>query len=101
MYVPREQNFMANLLFKLASTKRVRDKCITIQETITTSSIEADETNTLEVIQTTGGMTPIIHYLQPDELPLDELKVEKICKHTRKYTIMSEQLYKMGRDSPY
>lgn len=58
-----------------------------------------DETNTLEVTQTTNWMTPITHYLQLDEVPLDELKAKKICKCAAKYTMVSWKIYKMERAS--
>lgn len=40
-HVPREPNFRANLLSKLANSKKVRFHCTVIQETLAIPNIEA------------------------------------------------------------
>lgn len=63
MYVPREKNFRAELLSKIASSKKIGYKHIVIQETLVTHSIEKHETNSVEVAPNTSCMMPIIYYL--------------------------------------
>lgn len=48
-YVHREQNFIVDLLSKLANTKRLGHTWTVIKETINAPIIEVDETNSLEI----------------------------------------------------
>lgn len=76
--MPREQNFRAYLLSKLANTKIEGYNKTVIQDTITTLTIMEDERYTLEVSLDSSWMSPILCYLQEDELPLDEGEAKKI-----------------------
>lgn len=44
-------------------------------------------------------MSPILHHLQTDELPLDVEEERRIKKQVVRYTLHSRNLYKMGRAS--
>lgn len=48
-YVPKEQNFRANLLLKLDNTKREEHNDIIINHTLFSPSIKVEETNTLKI----------------------------------------------------
>lgn len=49
-----------------------------IQETPTSPSIKADKVYSMEVVQKSSWMSPILCYLQYDELPLDEGEERRI-----------------------
>jgi ribonuclease HI len=61
IYVPREQNARADLLSKLASTKKPGSNRTFIQETIANPSINEKETHM--IIEEEDWRTPIIKYL--------------------------------------
>lgn len=53
----------------------------------------------LDVIPESSWIMPIPHYLQTDELPLDEREAIIIRKQAAKYTLLLRNLYKIGRVS--
>ncbi|PNY13500.1 gag-pol polyprotein [Trifolium pratense] len=78
IYVPREQNTRADLLSKLASTKKPRGHRTFIQETIATPSIDVEQI--MMVVEEEDWRTPIIRFLLKDELPKDKGEAVKIRK---------------------
>ncbi|GAU41232.1 hypothetical protein TSUD_280320, partial [Trifolium subterraneum] len=98
VHVPRDQNSRADLLSKLASTKKPGNNRTVIQETISTPSTE-----TLEVVlplEQEDWRHPIIKYLLNDEIPLEREKAIKIRKMAAHYTMIGNRLYKRGFSSP-
>jgi hypothetical protein len=98
-HVPREQNSRADLLAKLASTKRPGNNRSVIQETLKQPSIEQEEflyiTEDFE-----SWMGDIIRYLKDDQLPMEEEQASKIRRRTTKFVIIADQLFKRGFSSP-
>ncbi|GAU27754.1 hypothetical protein TSUD_215650 [Trifolium subterraneum] len=98
IYVPREQNARADLLSKLASTKKPGNNRTIIQETVTKPS-----TGNLEVWMVTRNddwRTPIIQYLENEKLPEEKEEKVKIKKMAAHYTMVGGELYKRGFSSP-
>jgi hypothetical protein len=98
IYVPREQNARADLLSKLASTKKPGSNRTFIQETITNPSINEEEVHM--VIEEEDWRTHIIRYLQRDELPKPREEAYKIRRMASWYTMMGDKLYKRGFSTP-
>ncbi|GAU39516.1 hypothetical protein TSUD_68800 [Trifolium subterraneum] len=98
IYVPREQNARADLLSKLASTKKPGNNRTVIQETVAKPS-----TGDLEVWMVTRNddwRTPIIQYLENEKLPEEKEEKVKIKKRAAHYTMVGGELYKRGFSSP-
>ncbi|XP_045791855.1 uncharacterized protein LOC123886594 [Trifolium pratense] len=98
VYVPREQNMRADLLSKLASTKKPGSHRTVIQETIKTPSIGGEDL--MMVIEDEDWRSPIIRYLQKDELPKEREKAFKLKKMAAWYSMVGDRLYKRGFASP-
>ncbi|GAU10080.1 hypothetical protein TSUD_423780, partial [Trifolium subterraneum] len=91
IYVPREQNARADLLSKLASTKKPGNNRTVIQETVAKPS-----TGDLEVWMVTRNddwRTPIIQYLENEKLPEEKEEKVKIKKRAAHYTMVGGELY--------
>jgi hypothetical protein len=97
-YVPREQNARADLLSKLASTKKPGGNRTFIQETIANPSI--NEEPVLMIIEEEDWRAPIIRYLQRDELPAAREETCKLKKMAAWYSILGDRLYKRGFSGP-
>lgn len=97
--VPREQNSRADLLAKLASTKKPGNYRTVIQEIVTSPS-----TNIIEVHSVTeekeGWMTPSLKFLTGSFAPKNDEEERMVRKSASKFTIITGKLYKMGRASP-
>ncbi|XP_045797595.1 uncharacterized protein LOC123891742 [Trifolium pratense] len=98
VYVPREQNMRADLLSKLASTKKPGSHRTVIQETIKTPSIGGEDL--MMVIEEEDWRSPIIRYLQKDEFPKEREKAFKLKKTAAWYSMVGDRLYKRGFASP-
>ncbi|GAU24562.1 hypothetical protein TSUD_149030 [Trifolium subterraneum] len=98
VHVPRYQNSRADLLSKLASTKKPGNNRTVIQETISTLSTVASEM--AFPLEQEDWRSPIIKYLKSDELPSEREKAIKIRKLAAHYPIMGDRLYKRGFSSP-
>lgn len=85
---------------KLATLKVMRFNRIVIQETLVSPSIEEDEAYSLEIFPESNWMSPILHFLQSDELLHDEREAKKIRRKDTKYTILSEKLREMEKATP-
>ncbi|MCH79930.1 gag-pol polyprotein [Trifolium medium] len=88
----------ADLLSKLASTKKPGSHRTVIQETILTPSINVEAL--MMVIEEEDWRSPIIRYLQKDELPGEKDKTFKIRKMAAWYSMIGDKLYKRGFASP-
>lgn len=71
-----------------------------IQETISSLGIELGELHSLVVVPESNWMSPILHYLQENELTLDKGEAGRIRKQFAKYTLLSGKLYKTSRAYP-
>jgi ribonuclease HI len=98
IYVPREQNSRADLLSKLASTKKPGNNRTVIQETIAKPSAETVEI--LMVVKGSDWRYPLIRYLQEEILP--ELKEEaaRLKRASIHYAMIGDKLYKRGFTAP-
>jgi hypothetical protein len=98
VYVPREQNARADLLSKLASTKKPGSNRTFIQETIASPSIT--EETVMMIIEAEDWRAPIIRYLQEDELPAAKEEAYKLKRAAAWYSMLGDKLYKRGFSGP-
>ncbi|GAU33358.1 hypothetical protein TSUD_364830 [Trifolium subterraneum] len=97
-YVPREQNARADLLAKLASTKKPGNHRTVIQETLKSPSI--NEAELAMVVEEEDWRSPIIRYLQMDALPLARDEAAKVKKMAAWYTLVGGKLYRRSFTAP-
>ncbi|RDX84073.1 Retrovirus-related Pol polyprotein from transposon 17.6, partial [Mucuna pruriens] len=97
LHVPRDQNERADLLAKLASTRRGLQKSV-IHENINTPTIEKPEVQCNE--QRITWMDPVVEYLEEGRLPVDPVEASRIRKEAPKYTLVEQRLYMRGFSSP-
>ncbi|GAU50470.1 hypothetical protein TSUD_137230 [Trifolium subterraneum] len=97
VYVPREQNARADLLSKLASTKKPENNRTMIQETISKPSTGDQET--FVIVEREDWRNSIILYLQHGE-ELEGKEEAKLKKMAAYYTIIEDRLYKRGFSFP-
>jgi t-SNARE complex subunit (syntaxin) len=86
------------LLSKLISTKKPGSNRTVIQETVANPSINEEETHM--VIEEEDWRTPIIKYLQRDELPKPSEEAYRVRRMASWYSMMGDKLYKRGFSSP-
>jgi ribonuclease HI len=98
VHVPREQNVRADLLSKLASTKKAGSNRTFIQETIANPS--TNEEVTFMIIEEDDWRRPIIQYLQKDELPPLKDEAYKLKKTAAWFSMLGDKLYKRGFSGP-
>ena len=79
-YIPRESNIRANLLSKLASTKKVGHLKTIIQETIQAPTINAEEVMAREE-EEPDWMTPYKNILIRGTLPPNEDKAQRLKRN--------------------
>jgi hypothetical protein len=96
--VPREQNSRADLLSKLASTKKPGINRTVIQETIPKPSTEVPAV--LMVIEEEDWRAPIIQYLRNEMLPPERDEVNRLKKAAVHYILVGDKLYKRGFSTP-
>lgn len=99
VFLPRKNNSRANLISKLASTKRPDHNRIVIQETLIASNTEKKEVNTIYVTRASNWMTPIICYLTIYVFNWYEVEEKRIKKLATKYNVVARKIYKMGMAS--
>jgi ribonuclease HI len=98
VYVPREQNARADLLSKLASTKKPGNNRTVIQETISKPSAETAEI--LMIVESSDWRHPIIKYLQEDILPEEKEEAARLKRTALQYAMIGDKLYKRGFSTP-
>ncbi|GAU32151.1 hypothetical protein TSUD_68220 [Trifolium subterraneum] len=98
IYVPMEHNARADLLSKLASTKKPENNRTVIQETVAKPS--TDDLEVWMVTRNDDWRTPIIQYLENEKLPEEKEEKVKIKKMAAHYTMVGGELYKRGFSSP-
>jgi ribonuclease HI len=94
IFVPREQNSRADLLSKLASTKKPGNNRTVIQEVISRPSTEVAEV--AMVVEEEDWRGPITQYLQNETLPQEKDEANKLKKAAAHYTLLGNKLYKRG-----
>ncbi|GAU27977.1 hypothetical protein TSUD_373720 [Trifolium subterraneum] len=101
-HVPREHNARADVLSKLASTRRKKaGNQSLIQETLTKPNIE----KTVEVmhicaIDEQSWMAPVYNFLKSNTLPADAKEATKIRKRACSYILLDDKLYRRGFSIP-
>ncbi|GAU51226.1 hypothetical protein TSUD_136230 [Trifolium subterraneum] len=101
-HVPREHNARADVLSKLASTRRKKaGNQSLIQETLTKPSIE----KTVEVMHICAideqiWMSPVYNFLKSNTLPADAKEATKIRKRMCSYVLLDDKLYRRGFSIP-
>jgi ribonuclease HI len=98
IYVPREQNSRADLLSKLASTKKPGNNRTVIQETIAKPTAETVEI--LMVVEGSDWRYPLIRYLQEEILPEEKEQAARLKKASIHYAMIGDKLYKRGFAAP-
>nr|KYP36265.1 Pro-Pol polyprotein [Cajanus cajan] len=98
-HIPRAQNVRADLLSKLASTKRPGQHKTIIQETISTPSYDS-----VAILDNNPGqsswMASIWQYLTDGTLPNDKMEASKIKAKSCHFTIEAGELFKRGFSVP-
>ncbi|RDX83581.1 Tf2-11, partial [Mucuna pruriens] len=97
LHVPRDQNERADLLAKLAITRRGLQRSV-IHENISAPTIDRPEVQHNKERKT--WMDPIIEYLKDGKLPADSVGLNKVRKKAPKYTLIEQRLYWRGFSSP-
>jgi ribonuclease HI len=98
IYVPRDQNARADLLSKLASTKKPGNNRTVIQETIAKPSAETAEI--LMVVENSDWRYPLIRYLQDETLPEEKEEATRLKRAALHYAMLGDKLYKRGFSTP-
>ncbi|GAU10563.1 hypothetical protein TSUD_420920, partial [Trifolium subterraneum] len=101
-HVPREHNKRADILSKLASTKRKNGNKSVIQEILSHPSIQKP-TRVLDINAIGDAncwMTPVYNYLAHGTLPNDEKEAATVKRRACSYTLLDEKLYRRGFSIP-
>jgi len=98
-HVPREHNTRADILSRLASTKRPGNNRIVIQSTLSQPSIQ-QQAAMADTFQTNAWTIPLIQFIRDGTLPWDDKEAMKIKRKAPKFTIINEKLYKRGFSVP-
>ncbi|RDX88999.1 hypothetical protein CR513_29338, partial [Mucuna pruriens] len=98
LHVPKDQNERADLLAKLASTRRRGLQRSVIHENLSTPTIDMPKIQHNERRET--WMDPIIEYLKNGKLLDDSADSLKIRKEAPKYTLIEQHLYRQGFSYP-
>nr|KYP49416.1 Retrovirus-related Pol polyprotein from transposon 297 family [Cajanus cajan] len=100
-HVSREQNSRADLLSKLASTKKPGATRSVIQETLAQSSINEPQESIFFIQEELElWMGPYIAYLTRGELPEDKKEASLIQRESARFVVINERLYRRGFSSP-
>ncbi|GAU34548.1 hypothetical protein TSUD_219320 [Trifolium subterraneum] len=101
-HVPREHNARADVLSKLASTRRKKaGNQSLIQERLTKPSIEkAVEVMHIYAIDDQSWMAPVYNFLKLNTLPADAKEATKIRKRACSYVLLDDKLYRRGFSIP-
>src|ERR1044072_6699401 len=86
-HIPREKNERADLLAKLASTKKPGYNQSVIQETVHRPTVEVEEVFCLQ--EGENWFTPITSYLESGLSPDEEDQRQRIIKDSTRYVIVT------------
>ena len=98
-YIPRETNTRANLLSKLANTKKVERLKTIIQETLQTPTIDAEKIMVGEE-EEPNWMTLNKNFLIREVLPPNEDDAQCLKWKVNYYVILNGELFKRGLTTP-
>ncbi|GAU31790.1 hypothetical protein TSUD_22360 [Trifolium subterraneum] len=101
-HVPREHNARADVLSKLASTRRKKaGNQSLIQETLTKPSIKKTaEVMHIRAVDEQSWMSPVYNFLKSNTLPVDAKEATKIRKRACSYVLLDDKLYRRGFSIP-
>ncbi|GAU45099.1 hypothetical protein TSUD_183060 [Trifolium subterraneum] len=101
-HVPRKHNSRADVLSKLASTRRKKaGNQSLIQETLTKPSIEKTiKVMHIHAIDDQSWMTSVYNFLKTSTLPADAKKAAKIKRRACSYVLLDDKLYRRGFSIP-
>ncbi|GAU36139.1 hypothetical protein TSUD_316680 [Trifolium subterraneum] len=101
-HVPREHNSRADVLSKLASTRRKKaGNQSLIQETLTKPSIKKTaEVMHIYVVDEQSWMSPVYNFLKSNTLPVDAKEATKARKRACSYVLLDDKLYRRGFSIP-
>ncbi|CAJ2645722.1 unnamed protein product [Trifolium pratense] len=101
-HVPREHNARADILSKLASTKKKKGgNQSLIQETLSKPSIvKPIEVFLICEINANSWMTPVFEFLNNGKLPLDKKEAAKVKRRVCAYVILNGKMYRRGFSIP-
>ncbi|XP_058765523.1 uncharacterized protein LOC131639017 [Vicia villosa] len=101
-HIPREHNSRADVLSKLASTRKKGGNKSVIQEILSRPSVEkvTQPLPVLAIGDDNCWMTPVYNFLTKDELPTDSKEASAIKRRACSYTIVEDKLYRRGFSIP-
>ncbi|CAJ2676632.1 unnamed protein product [Trifolium pratense] len=101
-HVPREHNARADILSKLASTKKKKGgNQSLIQETLSKPSIvKPTEVFLICEIDANSWMTPVFEFLNTGNLPIDKKEAAKVKRRACAYVILNGKMYRRGFSIP-
>ncbi|XP_039687770.1 uncharacterized protein [Medicago truncatula] len=99
IHIPRESNSRADLLAKLASTKKPGNNRTVIQEVISAPSTEEKTVFSLNQ-EPEGWMTPLLKFLTGSFVAKNEEEAQIVRRRVTKFVIIAGKLYRRGRASP-
>jgi hypothetical protein len=101
-HVPREHNTRADVLSKLAITKRKKGRNQSlIQETLSRPIIDKTQDIMLVCeINTNSWIFPILRFLESGETPNDSKEATKVKRRACSYVALDNQLYRRGFTIP-
>ncbi|XP_058769007.1 uncharacterized protein LOC131642852 [Vicia villosa] len=101
-HIPREHNSRADVLSKLASTRKKGGNKSVIQEILPKPSTETS--SSLSLVSAIRGascwMTPVYNYLIGDLLPVDPKEASTIRRRACSYVLVENRLYRRGFSIP-
>jgi len=100
IHVPRDQNVRADVLSRLASTKRPDCNQSIIQSTLTHPSITTTTAAAMNAEVMASWFLPIQDFIEHQTLPADTDQAKKIQKQAPWYTIANGRLYRRGFSTP-
>ncbi|XP_058726454.1 uncharacterized protein LOC131597805 [Vicia villosa] len=101
-HIPREHNSRADILSKLASTRKKGGNKSVIQEILPRPSV-GENARALQIFAIGDDqcwMTPVYNFLTKDELPADTKEASTIKRRACSYTILENKLYRRGFSIP-
>ncbi|XP_058725909.1 uncharacterized protein LOC131597216 [Vicia villosa] len=101
-HIPREHNSWADVLSKLASTRKKGGNKSVIQEILPKPSTESPSVLTLvnAIGDASCWMTPVYNYLTSDLLPADPKEASVIGRRAYSYVLVENRLYQRGFSIP-
>ncbi|XP_058759896.1 uncharacterized protein LOC131633201 [Vicia villosa] len=101
-HIPREHNSRADVLSKLASTRKKGGNKSVIQEILSRPSVgkSAPYMPVLAIGDDYCWMTPVYNFLTKDELPTDAKEASAVKRRACSYFIVEDKLYRRGFSIP-